>query len=267
MSPIRCLVADDESFMREGLADAVNAAPDLELVGAVAHLDAVLNHPGPVDVVLLDLSLRRSCRRRAIPSVRSAHPKARVLVITAYATGRDVVQAFGEGAAGYFAKGAPSDELLAALRTVAARRTYCPPTLAGNLLNAGLSLTEHESALLRCLAAGMTAAQAAGSLQISPDMVELRMADVRQKAVASAPRFTRGEIAALRCVAEGMTDKEAAEALGITARAVEHRLSKARRKAGIRDRSRSNLTRLAMDVDPFCPLCATEHAAEGRTLA
>jgi DNA-binding NarL/FixJ family response regulator len=182
MNPVRCMVVDDDELLRNALADELEAMGGVEVVATAGDLEEALTLTSPVDVVLLDLSLPGSCRRTATETVLGAWPHARVLVITAYATGPDVVQAFAEGARGYLTKHARSDELAAAIRAVAAGGTYVTPTLAGHLLNAGLRLSRGERAVLRYVAEGLTDKQVAAVLHISDKTVENRLASVRVKA-------------------------------------------------------------------------------------
>lgn len=182
VSEIRCLLVDDDHFMREGLAAELRQMEGVALVGTAGDLGEALGHPGPVDVVLLDLGLPGTCRRTATEAVLELWPTAKVLVITAYATGPDVVQAFAEGARGYLAKNVRPQELGDALHTVAGGRTYCTPTLAGHLLNAGLRLTPAERGVLRHVAEGLTDRQVAAVMNVSESTVEHRLADVRVKA-------------------------------------------------------------------------------------
>ncbi len=216
MNVISVLVVDDDQFFRRGLEDELARMPGVDVVGAAASLDRALAHDVQPHVVLLDLGLPDSCRRTATGEVLARWPTARVLVLTAYASGPDVVLAFAEGARGYLTKNASPADLLAALRAVASGRTYVTPTLAGHLLGAGLTLSGAEQAVLRH-------------------------------------------------VAEGMTDKQVAAALGISPRAVENRLASVRLKAGLIDGSRSAITRLAMEVDPYCQLSAERHLAAERS--
>lgn len=182
MKAISVLVVDDDPFFRRGLEDELSRMEGVRVLGFSGRLDDALAHGVAPDVVLLDLGLPGSCRRLAIGDVLARWPAAAVLVITAYASGPDVVLAFAEGARGYLAKSVGASELLDALRAVAAGHTYVTPTLAGHLLGAGLELTGPERAVLRCVAEGMADKQVAAALGISAKAVEKRLASVRQKA-------------------------------------------------------------------------------------
>lgn len=179
---ISVLVVDDDRFFRQGLEDELARMDGIRVIARAGVLEEALGQDVRPDVVLLDLGLPGSCRRIATGDVLARWPSAQVLVITAYASGPDVVLAFAEGARGYLAKTVDPGELLDALRAVASGRSYVTPTLAGHLLGAGLHLTPAERAVLRHVAEGLTDKQVAATLGISPKAVENRLASVRLKA-------------------------------------------------------------------------------------
>lgn len=182
VGPIRCYLVDDDHFVRQGLANGIRAMDGVDLVGAAASLEEAINSATPIDVLLLDLGLGDGCRRTATPRFLAARPASRVFVITAHASGPDVVQAFAEGAAGYVTKNVRPAELAEALQRVAVGETYVTPSLAGHLLNAGFTLTEGEHAVLRVVAQGAADKEVATILGISRGAVEKRIAAIRTKA-------------------------------------------------------------------------------------
>lgn len=139
--------------------------------------------------MLLDLGLPGHCRRTATRTVIEVWPEVKVLVITAHATGPDVVQAFGEGASGYVTKHVGPKELAQALRLVASGASYVTPELAGHLLNAGFELSERERSVLRLVGRGCSNAEVARDLHLAPKTVENHIAIIRTKAgLVNRPR-------------------------------------------------------------------------------
>lgn len=182
MTPVRCLVVDDEHFVRRGLADGLAAMDGVEVAGEAGSVDEALSHAGAVDLVLLDLGLPGTCRRTATSTIIGAWPDVRVLVITAHATGPDVVQAFGEGASGYVTKNIGPLELAEAIRTVAAGGSYVTPELAGHLLNADCELTDQEQRVLRLVGRGLTNIEVGAKLFIASRTVDKHLGAIRRKA-------------------------------------------------------------------------------------
>lgn len=181
MGALRCLVVDDDHFMRQGLAAGLRTMGGVEVVDEAGSLTEALAHPGPVDVVLLDLGLPGHCRRTAIRSVIDAWPEVKVLVITGHATGPDVVQAFGEGASGYVTKHVGPVELAQALGVVASGSSYVTPELAGHLLNAGFMLSDRERSVLRLVGRGLSNGEVADQLHLAEKTVENQIAAIRAK--------------------------------------------------------------------------------------
>lgn len=172
---ISVLVVDDDRFFRQGLEDELARMDGIRVIARADVLEEALGQDVRPDVVLLDLGLPGSCRRIATGDVLARWPSAQVLVITAYASGPDVVLAFAEGDRGYLAKTVDPGELLDALRAVAFGRSYVTPTLAGHLLGARLHLTPAERAVLRHVAEGLTDKQVAATLGISPKAASVRL--------------------------------------------------------------------------------------------
>jgi DNA-binding NarL/FixJ family response regulator len=179
-------------FFRAGLCQAIEAAPDMRLVAAV-HCVEELQQQDLADgaVVVLDLNLPGRRGPAAVRSVRAQGPA--VLVLSASAAPTNVVQAVRAGAAGYLSKQVEEQELLAAIRTVAAGRIYVSPTLASYLLEAPGCLTPRERQILELVADGETDQDIADLLVISVHTVHSHLDRIRQK----TGRRRRGELAAL----------------------------------------------------------------------
>jgi len=182
----RVAVVDDHPIFRDGLAALVEATPDLELAGVAAdgpEIVALVSEQS-VDVVLMDLSLptMSGVDATALITTRS-HPPA-VLVVTMVDDDDTVVAALRAGARGYVLKGAPGDEIVAAVRTVAAGGAVFGAGVAGQVLaltgearkQAARSedddLTDRERQVLELLAEGMSNSQIARRLDLSLKTVQ-----------------------------------------------------------------------------------------------
>src|SRR4030095_1999085 len=113
------------------------------------------------DLVLLDLLLPGTSGHEAIPELAKASPRSRVLVVSSQAAPSSVRQALSAGAAGYVPKRASDEELVAAIRQVAAGEGYVDPDLGTKLvvpdrLAALEPLSERERDILQLLALGYT---------------------------------------------------------------------------------------------------------------
>ena len=125
MTVIRVLLADDNEFVRDGLTDLLSATDDLTVVGACADGAEVVEAAERTrpDVVLLDLAMPVVDGLEATRRLRAVRPDARVLLLTAMIPAAAVDEARRLGAAGYVLKTDDPEQLLQALRTVAAGGT------------------------------------------------------------------------------------------------------------------------------------------------
>jgi DNA-binding NarL/FixJ family response regulator len=181
----RVAVVDDHPIFRDGLAALVDSTPDFDLVGAVADGPEIvaLVAEQPVDVVLMDLSLPTMSGVEATARITSRSPAPAVLVVTMVDDDDTVVAALRAGARGYVLKGAPGEEIVAAVRTVASGGAVFGAGVAGQVLaltgetrkpvaTDDDDLTERERQVLELLAEGMSNAQIARRLDLSLKTVQ-----------------------------------------------------------------------------------------------
>ena len=186
MTRLRVLLAEDHAIVREGLRALLDAQPDIEVVGEAADgreaLDAA-KALGP-DVVVMDISMPGLNGARATEEIRRDCPGTRVLALTAHEDKGYLRQLVQAGASGYLLKRAASQDLIHALRAVAAGGTYLDPALAGDVL-AGLAgkaasrdsrredeLSEREAEVVRLIARGFSNKEIAAQLDLSSKTVE-----------------------------------------------------------------------------------------------
>jgi two-component system NarL family response regulator len=199
---IRILVVDDHHVVRSGLAASLGLENDLAVVGEAesgAQALALYEKCAP-DVVLMDLRMRGGNGIEATAALRAQAPEARVLMYTTFDGEEDVYRAVQAGARGYLLKSAPREELLAALRAVAAGERYLPPELARRLAErvAGPDISERELEVLRLISAGKSNKEIGALLHIAEDTVKrhvsniLTKLDVSDRAQAATEGFRRG---------------------------------------------------------------------------
>lgn len=183
---IRVLVVDDHPLFRSGLRGLLETVADVEVVGEAADGDTAVSRAVELrpHVVLMDLNLPGTPGLEATRRIVAAAPEVAVLVLTMLADEASVVAALRVGALGYVLKEAGQDEVVAAIRTVAAGGAVLGPGLAGRLLDRpspGIALTHRESEVLALLARGRSNSEIARELGLSLKTVQNHVSSVLGK--------------------------------------------------------------------------------------
>lgn len=185
-SPIRVMVVDDHPLWRDAVErDLIQAG--LNVVGVAANgREALARFPAArPDVIVLDLQIPAPDGIEVTAEVVRQNPDVRVLVLSASGEHADVLSAVKAGATGYLVKSASREELLAAVRNVAAGDPVFTPGLAGLVLGefqrldeapasdpAEPRLTERETEVLKMVAKGLSYRQIAERLVLSHRTVQ-----------------------------------------------------------------------------------------------
>ncbi|MDE1545190.1 response regulator transcription factor [Dechloromonas agitata] len=187
---IRIVLIDDHAVVRTGYRRLLSAEGDFDVVGEAASADeanALILRCLP-DVALVDLSLKGSSGLEAIRGMLARHPRLRVLVLSMHEGAGHVRQALKSGAHGYLTKYCEPDDVIDALRRIAAGRRAFSPDVADVLADEALDgeaplqhLTPREFEVLRMLAHGDTAADIAGAMHLSTKTILNYLSLIRQK--------------------------------------------------------------------------------------
>ncbi len=188
--PVRVAIVDDEELVRIGLAAIVSTAADLTVVGEGADgadVPPLLARTRP-DVVLMDVRMPAIDGLQATRHALSSSPRPpRILMITTFENDEYVYAALQAGASGFLLKRARPDEVLAAIRVVAAGESLLFPAAIRRLAAAyghpapPANLTEREGEVLRLMAAGLSNAEIAGRLVLGIETVKTHVGNVLAK--------------------------------------------------------------------------------------
>ena len=200
MLAIKVFLVDDQALVRSGFRMLIEAEDDLEVVGeapdgavAVAELARV-----PADVVLLDIRMPRLDGVEATKRLAAAGNPARVLVLTTFDLDEYVFAALKAGASGFLLKDARPEELLSAIRNVAAGDAVVAPSATRRLLQHVLpslpsrpeetapdprlaTLTARELEVLAEIAAGATNGEIGGTLYMAEGTVKTHIGRLLSK--------------------------------------------------------------------------------------
>ena len=191
----RILLVDDHPLFLDGVRAALTGAADLEVVGEATDgaTAAALAADLIPDVVLMDLNLPDISGVDATSRILAADPSVRVLMMTMSADDDAVVAAMRAGARGYVVKGAGREDLLHAIRTVAAGGAVFSPTVADRLgryftglatgggRDAFPQLTGREVEVLDLVARGLENRRIARELHLSDKTVRNHVSNVLAK--------------------------------------------------------------------------------------
>jgi DNA-binding NarL/FixJ family response regulator len=185
---VRVLLADDQRLVRESLATMLGLLDGIELVGTASDGEealAMAARQSP-DVVLMDLRMPRLDGIEATRRLREEQPDVRVIALTTFADDESVLGALRAGARGYLTKDAGAEDIRAAVLAVAAGEAALDPTVQHHVVaalagdepaNGGGSdlpdgLTPREAEILGLIAEGLTNAEIAERLVVSPTTVK-----------------------------------------------------------------------------------------------
>ncbi|MDD7962770.1 response regulator transcription factor [Microbacterium thalli] len=195
-APIRVLIVDDQTLIRLGFRMVLESAGDIDVVGEAsdgAEALAAVRELAP-DVVLMDVRMPGVDGIEATARVRRAHPDVRVLVLTTFDLDEYAFGALRAGAGGFLLKDARRDELIAAVRAVAAGEATLSPRVTRRMIDlitaAGLpapqparpsTLTAREAEVLEAMAHGLTNAEIAATLFLSESTVKTHVGRILTK--------------------------------------------------------------------------------------
>ena len=133
---LRLVLADDHRLIREGLQALLAREPDVEVVGLAEDGAAAVRLVRTLlpDVLVTDVAMPGLNGIEAVRRVRAQHEQVRVICLSMHGDQRSVVAAIDAGASGYVLKDCSCDELVQAVRNVAAGRIHLSPPLMGLLV-------------------------------------------------------------------------------------------------------------------------------------
>jgi len=191
---IRVLIGDDHRIVREGLKQMLAEAPDIEVCAEATTgpdvLGAVQALQGHLSVVLLDIAMPGQDGLEVLQALRKGWPALPVLMLSTYPERQYAVRCIKLGAAGYLNKSADPDDMVAAVRKVAAGGIYVTPATAEALASAvgGASakagpeaLSHREHQVFRLLTAGQSVSEIGAQLSLAPNTVSTYRARILEK--------------------------------------------------------------------------------------
>jgi DNA-binding NarL/FixJ family response regulator len=187
---IKIVIADDHTMMREGLSQALDSIPDIEVIASAADGRELLEklEVTTPDVILVDIEMPRLSGIGALRKLEGGPP---AIVVTMHADDSQRKKAEAAGARGFLSKSAPLPDLAAAIRAVAAGATLIDQDRTAEILDqhrqpvldeGAAALTARERELLKLLASGVSSTEdLADQLFISQKTVKNHLASIYEK--------------------------------------------------------------------------------------
>jgi two-component system, NarL family, response regulator NreC len=193
---LRVLLADDHAIVRRGLRSLIETQPDIDVVGEAADGFEALRlceeqHP---DAIILDVAMPKLNGIEVAERVQKLPRAPSVIVLSMHADESYIIRALAAGARAYLLKDATDEDLIPALRAVAAGKPFFSPSVTGVLIEdyvrqlqaRGLTdsyhlLTDREREVLQLLAEGRSNKEVAALLDVGLSTVETHRANLMQK--------------------------------------------------------------------------------------
>jgi len=206
MAKLRIFLADDHAVVREGLKTLINGQPDMIVIGEAGDGETAWQQAREClpDIVIMDITMPGLNGVLATTRLKRACPQIKVLTLSVHDDTSYLRQLLTAGAAGYLLKHAAADDLIQAIRIVAAGGLYLDPALAGHVVARyvqvpgvtsaleGMELSEREIEVVQQIAHGYSNKEIATQLNLSVKTVETYRARAMEKlGIASRSALVR----------------------------------------------------------------------------
>ena len=197
---IRIMLADDHMLMRMGLSTLIDCEDDMKIVGEAKNgRQAVeLAHALKPDIIIMDLMMPELSGAEATKLIHDAYPEIKIMVLTSFATSKEMSDAIMNGADGALMKDTAADELIGAIRDIVAGKRLIPERLMRQAAEDNITpkLSDRHLEILSSIAQGQSNSDIAKQYGLSEITIKKQLSTIfarlgvsnRSEAVALALR-------------------------------------------------------------------------------
>ena len=192
----KIVIAEDQTIVRKGLRSLLESVENIEVIAeANDGLETIqcVEKYSP-DLVLLDLAMPKLSGLSALKDIKERFEDTKILVLTFHTSEEYILEAFGNGADGYCLKNDTHNELLTAINSLLAGKSYISPTVSGKVLEGYIegrkklkketsweSLTKREREVLKLVGEGYSSIEIGKILNISPKTADKHRSNIMNK--------------------------------------------------------------------------------------
>ncbi len=193
--PIRILLADDHTIVRQGLAHLLQAQPDLEVVGEASNGRMALEKALELrpDIIILDIAMPLLNGIEAAKRIRKDSPKTKILILSMYSHEHYIHELLETGISGYLLKDSTGRDIISAIHAAMRDETFLSPSISKKVVETYLSplrtssreerykqLSNREREVFQLVAEGHSTRQIANSLYVSVSTVKSHKAKIME---------------------------------------------------------------------------------------
>ena len=193
--PVKVLLVDDHKIVRDGIIKLLGGRDDIKIIGEAANGKEAIDFcdSETPDVILMDIAMPDMNGIEASHQILKKHSKCRIIILSMHADKLFVSRAFAAGVSGYLLKDCDIDEIVEAIQSVAAHKTYVSPLVAGTVVEGFREsiknmptdeaevLTDREREVLQLIAEGKTSKEIASSLDLSTKTIDAHRQQIMDK--------------------------------------------------------------------------------------
>ena len=201
-NPVRILLADDHTIVRQGLARLLEEQKDLKVVGTATNGQVAVEKALELepDIIIMDIAMPRMNGIEAAKRIRKQLPKSKILILSMYSHEHYIHELLETGVSGYLLKDARGRDIIKAIHAAMNNETFLSPTISKKLVDTYLfprkrsskaerykKLTNREREVFQLIAEGHTTRQIAEMLFVSISTIKSHRVKIMEKLRMDTP--------------------------------------------------------------------------------